>query len=292
MKNDKAMTINDMINYLNGFAKKGFGDSPILLGSNGIPLLDDALGVSYINDTKKPAIYIRNTWYDEHMISAARNLRDSIDSSVNDYITNVYNIGNDIGKNQEKGFSLENTRKNIMIKTNSNITDNDKILIDDADIVVSRGFEEMPYYNIKYKKTGKDDYTIGFGSYELRDVEYWKDTMFKYVDSKKSHGMEDSTISEKKIDAIIKECKGLLNVSYYKYGPAKKNFGEGRVDAIGCIDNCIIKFRKTHNLEYLEDIINYAILRILYPLPGEALTHTDSDESAGVDGIPYNQEVK
>lgn len=102
--------------------------------------------------------------------------------------------------------------------------------------------------------------------------------------------MEDPTINEKKIDEVIANCKAAMDVSYYKYGSAKKNFAEGRVDAVKTIDNCLIKFNRTKNLEYLQDVINYALFRILYPLPGDTYEVTDSDGSAGVVGTPINME--
>ena len=102
--------------------------------------------------------------------------------------------------------------------------------------------------------------------------------------------MEDPTIKEKEIDKIISRCKCAMDVSYYKYGPARKNFGEGRVDAVKSIDLCLMKYNKTKNLEYLQDVINYALFRMLYPLPGDFYEQTDSDGSAGVVGTPINME--
>lgn len=102
--------------------------------------------------------------------------------------------------------------------------------------------------------------------------------------------MQDPTIKEKEIDKIIERCKGAMDISYYKYGEARKNFAEGRVDALGSLDNCLIKFNKTKNLEYLQDVINYALFRMMFPLPGDHYIPTDSDGSAGVDGIPVNME--
>lgn len=65
--------------------------------------------------------------------------------------------------------------------------------------------------------------------------------------------MMDPSIDEKKIDRIIDKCKAELNQSYYKYGEARKNYGDARVDALGTLDNCLIKFNKTQNTEYLHD---------------------------------------
>lgn len=78
---------------------------------------------------------------------------------------------------------------------------------------------------------------------------------------------------EKRQNAIV--------TSYYKYGPAKKNFGKGTVDAIGCIELNLKMFKKTGNTEYLVDIANYAMLRYMYPQDGESYRPTDSNQSAG-----------
>lgn len=102
--------------------------------------------------------------------------------------------------------------------------------------------------------------------------------------------MQDPSINEQKIDTAIKKCKSAMDISYYKYGEARKNFSEGRVDALGSLDLCLIKFNKTHNLEYLHDAINYALFRIMFPLPGDYYKPTDSNGSAGTDGTPINME--
>lgn len=84
--------------------------------------------------------------------------------------------------------------------------------------------------------------------------------------------------------------KGRVEVSYFKYGPARDNFGSGRVDAIGSLELCLEKFKKTGNTEYLLDVANYAMFRYMYPLPGEYFKATDSSESAGTIGTPINME--
>ncbi len=81
-----------------------------------------------------------------------------------------------------------------------------------------------------------------------------------------------------------------VEVSYFKYGPARDNFGSGRVDAIGSLELCLEKFKKTGNTEYLLDVANYAMFRYMYPLPGEYFKATDSNESAGTVGTPINME--
>lgn len=84
--------------------------------------------------------------------------------------------------------------------------------------------------------------------------------------------------------------KNRVEVSFYKYGPAKKNFGEGRVDAIGSLEKCLEKFKRTRNTEYLLDVANYAMFRYMFPLPGEFFEPTGSSESAGTVGTPINME--
>lgn len=84
--------------------------------------------------------------------------------------------------------------------------------------------------------------------------------------------------------------KSRVEVSYYKYGAARNNFGSGRVDAIGSLELCLDKFKKTGNTEYLLDVANYAMFRYMFPLPGEYFKTTDSNESAGTVGTPINME--
>lgn len=81
-----------------------------------------------------------------------------------------------------------------------------------------------------------------------------------------------------------------VEVSFHKYGPARDNFGAGRVDAIGSLELCLDKFKKTHNTEYLLDVANYAMFRYMFPLPGEYFKKTNSEESAGTVGTPINLE--
>lgn len=86
---------------------------------------------------------------------------------------------------------------------------------------------------------------------------------------------------KKRQDAIL--------VSYHKYGPSKENFKKGMVDAIGSLKKNLKKFEETGNTEYLVDVANYAMFRFMYPQGNESYRPTDSDQSAGVDGMTINQ---
>lgn len=81
-----------------------------------------------------------------------------------------------------------------------------------------------------------------------------------------------------------------VDVSFYKYGPASKNFGEGRVDALETAQRCIDAFRKDKNTEHLVDAANYLMFRFSYPLPGESFASTGSEGSVGTVGTPINLE--
>ena len=87
-----------------------------------------------------------------------------------------------------------------------------------------------------------------------------------------------------------KERQNRIEVSYYKYGSARDNFGSGRVDAIKTAELCIEAFKKDHNTEHLIDAANYLMFRYMYPLPGEFFKATDSSGSVGTVGTPINME--
>ena len=102
--------------------------------------------------------------------------------------------------------------------------------------------------------------------------------------------MEAAEILAKEYSKRFDELRqAAIIVSYHKYGPAKENFQKGMVDAIGSLKKNLQKFEETHNLEYLVDVANYAMFRFMYPMEGESYQPTDSNQSAGVDGITINE---
>ena len=84
--------------------------------------------------------------------------------------------------------------------------------------------------------------------------------------------------------------KNRVEMSFHKYGSARKNFGEGRVDAVKTLELCLEAFKKDGNTEHMVDIANYAMFRYMYPMPGESFTPTDSSGSVGTVGTPINLE--
>lgn len=84
--------------------------------------------------------------------------------------------------------------------------------------------------------------------------------------------------------------KNRVEMSFYKYGAARDNFGSGRVDALATAELCLEAFKKDKNLEHLADAANYLMFRYMFPMDGEHFTATDSSGSVGTVGTPINFE--
>lgn len=84
--------------------------------------------------------------------------------------------------------------------------------------------------------------------------------------------------------------KNRVEVSFYKYGSAKKNFKTGNVQAIPTLERCLDKYKETGNTEYLCDLANYAMFEFMYPQhPKAHFRATDSNESAGIVGMSVKE---
>ena len=68
----------------------------------------------------------------------------------------------------------------LKIKEEENM-DKEKIKVTSAEIIVTCKPEKNPYYEIKYLEVGKDEYTIGYGSYDLGLVNHWYNDCFEIV---------------------------------------------------------------------------------------------------------------
>lgn len=81
-----------------------------------------------------------------------------------------------------------------------------------------------------------------------------------------------------------------VEVSFYKYGPAKQNFATGNVQAIPTLEKCLQKYKDTGNTEYLCDLANYAMFEFMYPQhPKAHFRATSSEESAGIVGMSVGE---
>ena len=57
----------------------------------------------------------------------------------------------------------------------------EKIKVTSAEVIVTCKPKKNPYYEIKYLEVGKDEYTIGYGSYDLGLVNDWYNNCFEIV---------------------------------------------------------------------------------------------------------------
>lgn len=81
-----------------------------------------------------------------------------------------------------------------------------------------------------------------------------------------------------------------VEMSFFKYGPARKNFATGNVQAIPTMQRCVDKYKETGNTEYLLDAANYLMFEFMYPQhPKAHFRATDSKESAGIVGISIRE---
>lgn len=59
----------------------------------------------------------------------------------------------------------------------------EKIKVTKLRIIVS-GTKDKPYFELMYKEVGKEDFNIGYSSYDLNNVFDWKEKCFELVVSK------------------------------------------------------------------------------------------------------------
>lgn len=102
--------------------------------------------------------------------------------------------------------------------------------------------------------------------------------------------MREDPLKREYSEQFDKERKHRVEMSFYKYGPARANFAGGRVDALATAERCIDAFKKDKNTEHLVDAANYLMFRYMYPYPGEYFKPTDSNGSVGTVGTPINLE--
>jgi hypothetical protein len=85
--------------------------------------------------------------------------------------------------------------------------------------------------------------------------------------------------------------QNMVQISYHKYGPAKKNFGEGRVDAVASLRKKLLAYESTGNIEYLADVANYAMFEFMFPAhPKAHYAPLDEDFKTRPVGTPVNME--
>lgn len=102
--------------------------------------------------------------------------------------------------------------------------------------------------------------------------------------------MNELNMSQEYSDEFDRLRKNRVEMSFYKYGPVRKNFGTGNVQAIPTMELCIKKYQETGNREYLLDAANYLMFEYMFPQHHKAhFRATSSEESAGIVGMSVNE---
>jgi hypothetical protein len=85
---------------------------------------------------------------------------------------------------------MDNTKVSLFDKFKRQKKDKDHLfLVEDAYIVsrlIDMGDKTKPYYEIKYLEVGKDEYDIGFGSTDRKNLIEWLETDFEFVNPNKA----------------------------------------------------------------------------------------------------------
>lgn len=91
-------------------------------------------------------------------------------------------------------------------------------------------------------------------------------------------------------EEFITKMRNAIEVSHYKYGWMSQTYPE-LAQAVKCIQERLDLYNKTHNLEYLIDVANFAMIEYKYPAYKDATYKPqDSDKSPGLaGGISYKE---
>lgn len=102
--------------------------------------------------------------------------------------------------------------------------------------------------------------------------------------------MDKIDMSQEYSDKFDELRRNRVETSFYKYGPARKNFSTGNVQAIPTMELCLKKYQDTGNREFLLDAANYLMFEFMYPQhPKSHFRATDSSESAGIVGMSVKE---
>lgn len=102
--------------------------------------------------------------------------------------------------------------------------------------------------------------------------------------------MKQVDMSNEYSEEFDKLRKNRVEISFYKYGPARKNFSTGNVQALPTMELCVKKYQATGNREYILDSANYLMFEYMFPQhPKAHFRATSSEESAGIVGMSVNE---
>lgn len=115
--------------------------------------------------------------------------------------------------------------------------------------IIRNFIDGKPYYSIKFKETGKDDYTIGYSSYNLAYVIEWLNECFEFCGKTKVASDNDwIPVSDKLPEAGDGKYYPLLNVQT-SYGAVKCGFYRVRDDRWYIYEEFYNEFIETNKKE-------------------------------------------
>lgn len=90
---------------------------------------------------------------------------------------------------------------------------------------------------------------------------------------------------------FVAKMERAIETSHYKYGWMSDTYPE-LAQAIKCIQERLNLYNRTHNLDYLVDIANFAMIEYKHPSYSDAhYTPQDSDKSPGLAGGISHKEL-
>ena len=138
----------------------------------------------------------------------------------------------------------------------------EKIKVTSLEIIVT-GTKDKPYFEIKYKEVGKEDYNIGYSSYELDKVFSWKEECFEIVnqlaEEYKGNLSEKLTgwipVTERLPECSNEELDAIMDKILDTTQMEEKYTLEQIIDAIVQADEAVVVAIRTQDREMLEDVI-------------------------------------
>lgn len=99
--------------------------------------------------------------------------------------------------------------------------------------IIAHMLDNKPYYEVKYREVGKEDYSIGYSSYDLKIVLGYIDTYFEIVESD-SHTRADRirNMSDEELAEFIHKMETTCFVDIIGY--ANKDCGQGKISCREC----------------------------------------------------------
>ena len=93
---NEILTVDTFRKILDEISALGHGDMSILIGRV-TPLFKESISINYMTND----LLIHNTYYDKKLVDAAKELKDNIDESIKQYLTECYHAGMNIKEEQD-----------------------------------------------------------------------------------------------------------------------------------------------------------------------------------------------